>query len=216
MFELPTCAAGAPPAILQAPLSSQEEALQAWKTSTMRCRGCASKVAPRNLAEVLSTLPEDVTPLQQKEIKPTSISSNGVEHQALLDPSAGSGSTEQRSPSGTSDPIGLRDDAALLPRVPPSHLAVQSVDFISACVDDPFLFGRIAAVHAMSDCFAMGAEPVAALATVQVVLSLLFSCCLTGLGTIFLTAQNLVLLGLPCAAQDLELRWVPLADQSLE
>jgi selenide, water dikinase len=47
----------------------------------------------------------------------------------------------------------LRDDLAL----------VQTVDFFTPIVDDPFDFGRIAAANAISDIYAMGATPVSAL-----------------------------------------------------
>ena len=49
--------------------------------------------------------------------------------------------------------IRVREDLAL----------VQSCDFFTPIVDDPFDFGQIAAANALSDLYAMGAEPLSAL-----------------------------------------------------
>jgi selenide, water dikinase len=54
------------------------------------------------------------------------------------------------------------DDAAVY-RLRPDLALVQSADFFTPIVDDPYDFGRIAAANAMSDIYAMGAEPVLAL-----------------------------------------------------
>jgi len=57
------------------------------------------------------------------------------------------------------------DDAGIYQIAP--HLAlVQTVDFFTPLVDDPFTFGQIAATNALSDVDAMGGRPVSALALV--------------------------------------------------
>lgn len=58
-------------------------------------------------------------------------------------------------------------DAASLPAAPPGHQLVQSIDALAEMIPDPFLFGRIAALHALSDLFVSGARPAYALALVQ-------------------------------------------------
>ncbi len=51
-----------------------------------------------------------------------------------------------------------RDDAAVY-QLSPSEAIVETVDFFTPVVDDPYWFGRIAAANAFSDVWAMGGRP---------------------------------------------------------
>ncbi|MCD6582384.1 MAG: selenide, water dikinase SelD [Desulfuromusa sp.] len=53
-------------------------------------------------------------------------------------------------------------DAAIY-RLSDSEALVQSVDFFTPVVDDPYKYGQIAAANALSDLFAVGARPLTAL-----------------------------------------------------
>ena len=97
-------------------------------TQTVKAGGCASKLAPGLLANVLSRLPRQ------------------------SDPNVLVG-------FDTSDDAGIYRIAANL-------ALVQTVDFFTPLVDDPFTFGQIAATNALSDVYAMGGEPATALSIV--------------------------------------------------
>jgi selenide, water dikinase len=60
--------------------------------------------------------------------------------------------------------IGLEhgDDAAVV-RIAGDRALVATADFFTPVVDDPYTFGRIAAVNALSDVYAVGGEPLVAL-----------------------------------------------------
>lgn len=70
-------------------------------------------------------------------------------------------------PSSIADPnvlVGLDapDDAGVY-RIRPDLALVQTVDFFTPIVDDPYAFGQIAAANALSDVYAMGGRPILAL-----------------------------------------------------
>jgi selenide,water dikinase len=60
--------------------------------------------------------------------------------------------------------VGLEtsDDAGVF-RLTEDIALVQTVDFFTPIVDDPYLFGQIAAANALSDIYAMGAKPLTVL-----------------------------------------------------
>ena len=61
--------------------------------------------------------------------------------------------------------IETSDDAAVW-RLNDTQALVATTDFFTPIVDDPFDFGRIAATNALSDVYAMGGQPIMALAIV--------------------------------------------------
>ncbi|MFH0887701.1 MAG: selenide, water dikinase SelD [Planctomycetota bacterium] len=60
--------------------------------------------------------------------------------------------------------VGLEkpDDAGIY-KLSPDIAIIQTVDFFPPIVDDPFLFGQIAATNALSDIYAMGGKPITAM-----------------------------------------------------
>ena len=57
------------------------------------------------------------------------------------------------------------DDAGVY-QIAPTTALVQTVDFFTPIVDDPYTFGQIAATNALSDVYAIGGRPLTALALV--------------------------------------------------
>lgn len=97
-------------------------------TEQVKAGGCASKISPAVLDQILGKLPKQV---------------------------------DERVLVGfeTADDAGvykISDDVAL----------VQTVDFFTPMVDDPYTFGQVAATNALSDVYAMGGTPHTALAMV--------------------------------------------------
>lgn len=58
--------------------------------------------------------------------------------------------------------IGTSDDAAVY-KLNSEQAAVLTTDFFTPVVDDPYLFGQVAAANSLSDVYAMGGQPVVAL-----------------------------------------------------
>ncbi len=97
-------------------------------TEQVSCAGCAAKLSPVDLKDVLSVL---------KGPRPKRV---------LVGPETW-------------------DDAGVF-RISPTRALVQTVDFFTPMVNDPFDFGRIAATNALSDVYAMGGTPATALSIV--------------------------------------------------
>lgn len=58
--------------------------------------------------------------------------------------------------------LGTADDAGVF-RLTDEIALIQTLDFFTPIVNDPYLFGRIAAVNALSDVYAMGGRPLTAM-----------------------------------------------------
>lgn len=100
----------------------------------MRCGGCGNKISADVLSAVLKRLDLPDDP------------------RVLLGTKAGEDAAVHR----------VRPE--LFSREPDKLLEVQTVDYFKAFLGDPYLFGRIAALNAVSDLYAMNARPFSALA----------------------------------------------------
>jgi selenide, water dikinase len=97
-------------------------------TESVKAAGCASKLSPAALDQVLGKLPRQHDPNVLV----------GFDH---------------------------ADDAGVY-LISPEQALVQTVDFFTPIVDDPYTFGQIAATNALSDVYAMGGKPLTSLALV--------------------------------------------------
>ena len=90
-------------------------------TQMTSASGCAAKLGPGTLAEILKDLPN-------------------FQNENLL--------------------VGYdSSDDACVYRVNSEMAIIQTVDFFTPIVDDPYLYGQIAAANALSDVYAMGGQP---------------------------------------------------------
>ena len=122
---------------LERRFAGDQEVMAVLAHASMRCGGCGAKVGSSVLSRVMKRLQ---TPVREGGF-------GGI-------------------PTNDSVLVGVDapDDAAVVKTPGSDHVLVHTVDFFRQVVNDPYLFGKIATNHALSDCFAMGATPVSALA----------------------------------------------------
>jgi selenide,water dikinase len=94
-------------------------------TARTKAGGCASKLSPKIVDQVLARIPRQIN------------------ENVLVG-------------------FDTADDAGVY-RLTPDCALVQTVDFFTPIVDDPWTFGAIAAANALSDIYAMGAKPLSSL-----------------------------------------------------
>jgi selenide,water dikinase len=116
------------------PLSVTPRSRSGLVESLMRCGGCGSKISGDVLSAVLKRLDLPDDPRVLLGVK------------------------------GGEDAAVHRVRPELFGPDPEHLLEVQTVDYFKAFLDDPYLFGRIAALNAVSDLYAMNARPFSALA----------------------------------------------------
>lgn len=82
--------------------------------------------------------------------------------------------TLQQRQGAESSKVSWGDDAAIIPSPSKGFKMIQTIDFFKCpkILQDPYIFGYIAAVHAMSDCYAMNGEPTSALVLVVLPLAI--------------------------------------------
>lgn len=94
-------------------------------TALSQTAGCAAKIGPETLTQILGKLPK------------------------ISDPRLLVG-------------VDTSDDAAVL-QISENTALIQTLDFFTPVVDDPYTFGQVAAANALSDVYAMGGKPLSAL-----------------------------------------------------
>jgi selenide,water dikinase len=94
-------------------------------TANVKAHGCAAKLSPAELAQIVKSLPQ-------------------FDSENLL---CGTKNFEDAAVYKISDDLAI----------------VSTIDFFPPLIDDPFLYGKIAAVNALSDVYAMGGKPLLAL-----------------------------------------------------
>jgi selenide, water dikinase len=110
--------------------------LEGFASDPMRCGGCGAKVGSTTLSRVLQAL-----------------------HQHQV---------QRAQRLGLPPPVPIdHDDAAIVP-IPKSvgggtAAMIHTIDYFRSLVSDPYIFGKIVAVHALSDVHAMGAKAQSAL-----------------------------------------------------
>lgn len=115
------------------------DALAAFAEVNMRCGGCGAKVGSTTLTRVLDAI-------YKRRLARSGVSNNSINKPRKVDP----------------------DDAAIVPLPEGSTgggAMIHTIDFFfRSFISDPYMFGKIAAVHALSDVHAMGAQVMNALA----------------------------------------------------
>ena len=132
--------------------SSELDALTVLSSPQMRCGGCGAKVGATVLSNVMRRL--------------------GITTSSSMGPSSSAPEGAQDSPylyrrDEVLLGLGSPDDAAVV-SIPRGKVTIQTIDFFRSFVSDLYVFGRIAANHALSDCHAMGAAPLSAMAIAMV------------------------------------------------
>ena len=111
------------------------DVLEAFSADPMRCGGCGAKVGATTVSRVLAAV-----------------------HQRQLLRADASATNSAATPR----PID-HDDAAIVP-VSEAGAMIHTIDYFRSFLSDPYVFGKIAAVHALSDVHAMGSKAQTALA----------------------------------------------------
>lgn len=144
--------------------SAGGDALDVLSHASMRCGGCGSKVGASVLSRVMARLQQEGRVPVREEVLVGLDAPDDCAVVALGKRRHRGGNSASKSESDRKEIEGQGNEKDERDSHDEDLVSVQTVDYFRSFIADPYIFGQIAANHALSDVHAMCAEAVTAMA----------------------------------------------------